>query len=432
MQDIENATPLGFQAGLDNRSSETKLGEGAARVATNVDIHRDGVVRRRDGYTLLDAGDYHSLWAHPGMDFMLAVKDNALVTVQEDGTVSSSLATASPDPVSYAFHAGEVYCLSNTVRTRVDLTGSAQLWGFPEPPAPVLSAASSGGLAAGVYQVGYTFRNAAGLESGSVYVSSVTVAADGGIVCTGLPTATGATHVGIYVGAVDDGSVLYRAGIIPAGAGTVNIGSHQPGPALRTRHAYQAPYGQIVRSYRGRIYIASGQYLYWTDAINPHVVRLTEGFLPFPADIDLLEPVEDGIYVAAGKLTYFLRGTDPKEFNQLVLAAKGAVPGTGAMLPTEAFLGVDADPKERATLRSACWWDTDGVLVVGRSSGLIQHITQGPFAAPEHAGGTTFFRETEGTKQVLAVLRQQGTASNAKAQDSVITTVTRSGIVLDT
>src|SRR3546814_8910665 len=87
-----------------------------------------------------------------------------------------------------------------------------------------------------------------------------------------------------------------------------------------------------------------------------HVVR-------FDARIDLLAPVgrgtgSAGLFVAAGKRTYWLGGADPGAWNQAIAFGHGAVPGSMAVV-TGHVLGF-----ETASL-VAFWLARNGQFVVG-------------------------------------------------------------------
>ncbi len=416
--------PLG--GGLDNRSYETKLPAGSLREAENVDIGHDGRVRRRDGYTLSTSGVCHSLWSHEALNYALLVKDGKLCRMEQDATLTE-LTSILANKLSYAYHAGQVYYCSPLEAGRVDADGAAAtFWGLPDPDAPAVTALASGGLEAGEYQVGITYVSSTGIESGCPFVSLVDVADGGGLQVT-LPTSVAnVSNIHIYVSQVN-GSILYRAATAPMGIAQWNIGVGQRKVQLKTQFMRRPPGGSIVRSYLGRLYVASGNVIYFTEAMNPHVYHPMEGFFQFAEDITLMEPVENGIYVAYGGRTVWLNGDDPKDMSKTLISNYGAVQGTSAWLPGGTFSS-DSDPAPRP---SVCWWDTNGVLQVGRPGGRLVPQTDNSYRAAPAAEGTALYREVDGIKQVLAVLRGEGTGAYGVATDEIVTEVRRGGIVLD-
>jgi hypothetical protein len=99
--------------GLDNKHSPESLYNANhtktyLAAAKNVDITSSNQVRRRDGFTLKDAGEYHSLWA--SFDLALAVKNNALVKISDDLDITTLTdSTFASSPLSYADTGAVVY-----------------------------------------------------------------------------------------------------------------------------------------------------------------------------------------------------------------------------------------------------------------------------------------------------------------------------------
>lgn len=103
--------------GLDNRSDPASLAELSGEqgttllsTATDIDITRDGKIRRRKGWSLESSGDYHSLWQNSSVTFV--VKNQVLGTL--DSSLSfTPLVAASERPFVYADTGPEVYLSDN-------------------------------------------------------------------------------------------------------------------------------------------------------------------------------------------------------------------------------------------------------------------------------------------------------------------------------
>lgn len=105
--------------GVDNKSAPESLIEFERRSAVAfavdsdaVDISRKGKLRRRKGYSLLTAGNFHSCWTSPsGVTFV--VQDQTLSLVNDDYSLTAIGAT-SHFPLSYAQVAHEVFLSDGT------------------------------------------------------------------------------------------------------------------------------------------------------------------------------------------------------------------------------------------------------------------------------------------------------------------------------
>ena len=93
-------------AGKDNLNDPTrlKIGEDAVRLttATDIFINKDFSMERRDGYELVQAGSFSSMWTSNGV--WLAIKDGDLVQVTKNGTVFTftEIMSGTTNPIVYA------------------------------------------------------------------------------------------------------------------------------------------------------------------------------------------------------------------------------------------------------------------------------------------------------------------------------------------
>ena len=94
---------------------------------------------------------------------------------------------------------------------------------------------------------------------------------------------------------------------------TWDIPSTVYGP--ETTRAYQPPpSGQIIGHFRGRMYIVSGNVIWYTEAYGPNLADMARNFLQFESAIQIFHPVKEGIYVGTSDGVWFLRGTGPSDF----------------------------------------------------------------------------------------------------------------------
>lgn len=411
---------IGPFQGINNRARETALGEQDLRLAENVDLAADGGLLRREGYALVSAGYTHSLWSHPQVPFALCVQAGQLLRVDEDGSLTD-LGALAGNRAAFDVFADAVWALTDQAHACISLEGERTLWGLADPPAPNAEAYATGGLDAGFYEVSYVFRSATGVESGTPYVSEVELASGQGIRLTDIPTAADVAAVDIYVTA-PDGDVPYRAASAAPGMAQYLIGAHQPGRTLRTQYARRAPHGTGLQAHYGRLYIIDDKTLWVTHAANPHVVTPHVGFFSFPTKITLTASVDDGIYVGTDRAVYFLAGKEPADMQQAKVSGRGAVEGSLVVLPEEVLA-------EAPSLAPVSWWSTDGLHVTARPGGQLQMVSESRFRAAQAAHGTGVYRERDGIKQILNVLRA-GEGTEAQASDNLVGEVRRGGIVV--
>lgn len=420
--------------GIDNRHRETDLLRDqmgrtvALRSATNVDIDRSGIPQRRAGTTkVVNAANFHSLFADPAFGLMLASNNNALTaydTALKPTVLQSGLSPF--QPLSYACINGEVYWSNGFDCGKVRADGTVTAWGVEKPlgtPNAVPSAA--GGMNAGQYQVALNFVTFNGEEGGSTLAVVVTVAEGGGIQLSQIPQPTSLDVVAAraYITSAN-GDVLYWSRDIPVGMTSVTLGQGPLGKALETQWLSPMPPGQIVRYGNGRLWVASGNVVYYSEPLQYGQVRLSRNFMTFSDEIAVMEyPNEgdgSGLFVAAGKRTYFIAGQNPKDAQLRIVHPYGAVKGTGATVPGNWF-----DSQLGGNV--AYWMDADGIPCLGLAGGTIRPLTTETYLAPIAESGATLVREINGMRQVLTNLRGTG-VNQAAASDVAVATVTRNGL----
>lgn len=172
------------------------------------------------------------------------------------------------------------------------------------------------------------------------------------------------------------------------------------------------PVGQNVASFSGRIYVAKQNEIWFSEGMSTHISRLATNYYMLPKYIDMMQPVEDGIYIGNESQIIYIKGTDPFTAEQSNVYPHGVVPFAFARVPGEKF-----DVKERDV---PVWWTKDGVLSVGLPGGEVRQLTRDRLSAPEYGFGAVSIREREGISQIVSSLQKGGDANNMGASDSVI------------
>lgn len=172
------------------------------------------------------------------------------------------------------------------------------------------------------------------------------------------------------------------------------------------------PIGQIVTSFSGRIYCAKDEVLWFSEGMSTHMARLATNYYMLPNYIQMLQPVEGGIFVGDKNRIIFLKGSDPFAAEQVNVYPHGVVPYASARIPGEK-LGVPGEEE------IPVWWTKDGVLSAGMPDGSVRTLTRDRLAVPEYGFGAVSLREREGMSQVVSSLQNGGDANNMVATDTV-------------
>lgn len=420
MAEPSASQPIKFPQGINNRDREYALPDGALREATNVDITRDGGVMCRPGMRKVVNGDCHSLWTHPSDGFMLLVRNGELVRLDPDEDLTT-LATVS-GPVVYATINDEVYWTDGAIIGQVKANGTVGLWGMNTPPEPVCAAITSGGLFAGTYQVAMTVIHASGLESGAPGTVSLDVPEGGGIEIV-TPAATGVRFALYRTGPMGAQSELRRAWIAEPGATTV-LGVGALGKPLESLLATRPLPGQCLAAYKGRLWGATGAYVWFTSDKSPHWFYPDIGYYQFETAVTMLSPAEDGIYIGLYDRIYFLQGSDPYKMTQHLVSSVGAARDSATELPYDLFMGEGSFPS-----RQGAFYDTHGYLCIGKPGGIIVRPTSKQFSSGNSATGMTAYRAYEGLRQVVAVLNSE--PGPQTASDVLVEQTFDNGVVLN-
>lgn len=425
--------PIGpWPLGIDNRHDEHELSRDkdgniiALRQAENVDLSRGGVPKRRDGYNKVKTlTNSHSAFAMPAA--LLAVSNNSLVAL--DGVFNSTTLRSGLHagwPLSYAEINGDVYWSNGFECGKVTESVSCVPWGIENPGGtPNVTQDAAGGLGAGAYQVAMTFATATFEEGGSTSAAVISIAEGAGIALTSIPQPIDSRIAWVRVYRSDtNGDKLYWVRDVPVGMTSCTLGVAQLGKEIQTQWLSPMPPGHIVRYGNGRMWVASENVVWYSEPLHYGQTRRSSNHITFSDNIDVMEyPNEgdgSGLFVAAGKRTYFLAGQNPKEAQLRIVHPYGAIKGTGATVN-----GVWFDPQLGGNI--AYWMDSDGVPVLGLLNGTIRPLTGQTYLAPAADSGSTFAREIRGMRQIVTNLRGVGT-NVARSSDALVGVIHRNGV----
>ena len=126
------------------------------------------------------------------------------------------------------------------------------------------------------------------------------------------------------------------------------------------------PIGSIVRAYSGRVYIAEGNTLWYSEPFGPNLFRKATGYIKMPGRIVMIAPVLSGMFVSTEFKIYFLTGTNPKEFIQHTLTQYPAIEGTDVEVDGISLKGGEISPfpcQMFTTREGICVRTSEGKLV---------------------------------------------------------------------
>lgn len=429
VRDKELLRLAGWPGGIDNLHRETDIPATSLREAVNFDLSASGRPTPRRGWQQVVSGQFSAMHNRAFAAHLIAVQDGALVALDANLDATEIRAVLGTGPVSFAEVAGNLYW-TNGIEIR-RLTGDlrdTELW-LPTPPQPTVSAVGAGGLVEGEYQVAITWADVDGRESGATMAELVDVAAGGGAMLSSIPQHADAVKAHVYV-SEPGGEELRRAGTVAAGVTSWVIGAGIRGKPLETQFLEPLPPGTAVAYACGRLFVAVGKHLHWSE---PHLYGLREAghnYTTFPDTIDLLEPASDnaGLFVATrkpgtdGGRTVFMSANAREDgWTQRIVYGYGAVAGSSRQAPGSLF-GLP-----HATV--PYWLAANGLFCAGLPDGRVQVLTQDSFAAPAGHRAATLLRESDGYRQLITSV-QGGPVNRMAVADSMTAEVRRHGVVV--
>jgi hypothetical protein len=386
---------LGPFLGLSNRRQafelSAKLGDYLVR-AENVDITNAGNLKRRKGFVQAVSGTAcHSLWADPRLDEGYYADGTALKYVfEQNGGLVMSTVYNSLIPgrlLAYAHDGVDAVFSDGIANYRITSSGVLPL----APPLissnPVLAAGSGGSLAPGSYQMCFTYSDVSGREGGATDAQSVVVAANGIITITGLPAAfpTGVNSLVIYLSNPND-PILYRAIKLYAPvASYVFTGLPALTGRCLTRMLKPLPAGSELAFVNGRMHVAAGNYLFYSEPYMPGLYRPESGFIPFVDPVTLLESTPNSIYIGTTRDIFFVTGNI----------------ADGILKPTLPYGAIPRSSGQIVNKQSA-WFLTERGVVVGDDAGNVVNKQEDEVIVGKVQAGAAMYREQDGMKQIVA------------------------------
>lgn len=389
-------------SGLRNDVSPERFSPADLAAADNVDLDRSGRASRRSGYASVRAGAAHSLWASGALGLFVAGTQLNRLNADYTASLLRSGLTAGMR-MSYVEVSDRVY-FSNGVETGIIENGVARSWGLIVPPKPAVTA-TVGNMPAGTYQYSTTYFRADGQESGASPVGVITVPEGTGLVFS-VPASTdpGVVSKGVYI-STSNGEVMYLSLIL---SNAITSGSYQNDTGelntpLATQFMEPPPAGQLVSYFRGRMIVAAGDTLYFSE---PYAYELFDlrNYMQLDGQVSLLAPMEDkdnagakesGFFVGTDRSCGILAGATSDDFQYVPKTDYGAV--IGALDYVDGALFAD----DSAGARPLPVWLTTQGLCAGMPSMEVKNLTRTRYTFPASGRGAALFQS--GPNRFIAV-----------------------------
>lgn len=382
--------------GVDILSQEGDISAGAVRRAHNVVISTVGGFGRRQGHRLFTALEgAHSLW-HNKAHVLVAAKDKLYEVNLDAGSVTPIFqGLPLEQPVSYTEVVDSIYFCAPGVLGKICVDGGirrpgiAQLLGYMPSLAPTV-----GGLLPGRYGVAYSLLNDLGEESGVSSIAWIDLPAGGGVLLSGLVIATDVVRMNIYI-THPNGTELYLHANLVAGP-SASIMDRITSRSADKCFLEPMRGGTVVRTYRGRLYVADGPWLWISEPLDYGLYNVKSGYMIFEDSITMLEPVTNGIFVGLPNRVAWFGGEGPGQFQTIDATKYGAIPYSGASVPADFF--DDQMVADRG--KSVAAWMSEKGMVVGLPSGAVSYpqVTRVSVVAER---ARPAFMQVNGIKQAL-------------------------------
>lgn len=406
----------GWLSGIDTLQPDHVLPVGTLRDAVNVDILASGKVRRRKGIVQrLADPNAHSL--HSDGEYIYWANATQLRRAKPGFTNPVTLLTNSGlnSPISYVRVNDRTYFTNENLTGIITPLGTYEPWGIAPPVAPPYATAATAPThvapPAGFqtelkYQVTCTFVTATGEESGAP--GGMTVTVDDTYQTINLsaipqPTDSRVTHVRIYSTGMY-GDTFFRMKEVPVGVTTTTLGSPSTAVGQQLTSQFHAPplAGQLVEHVQGRLFVAVGDTIWFTEPFAYGLVDMRKNYLQFQDRVTLLIGVPDGLYVSAAGKTWFIQNPGTPEMVQLPLLNYGAVERAAMHVPNSTDVV----------------WLSDRGFVVGSAGGKISAPTETKVAVERYGSGCIGLIERDGDRRFVAVQRD-GSDSHLASSDFI-------------
>lgn len=385
----------------------TAITEAFLMEAKNLDLTDEFHLRMRKGHDPIynqSNGNIHSLWSNN--DICLLREGINLKYLSTDYLSHNLRENLTPQKInmSYLDLNNKIY-YSDGIDTGIVENYTSRSWGLDIPPSPVLTE-TVGQMRAGTYRIALSYVRNDGQASGTKLPSVITIGENKGISVSNIIPSTDSTvsYINVYISS-PDGEALFPYTVIDNANQTFSIlgNSLQSGLSLQLFNLVKAPAGSILEYYNGRIWIVSGDVVWYSEPFAYELFRLASNYLMLDSPITIFSAVKDGLWIATEDNTYFFQGDNPP-FKVTVKANYGAIRGTLQKI-SGTFMG-------KGDNNMVSVWTSKKGICAGYDGGEFKNFTNENYDLPIGLYGTSIFRQERGMNHYLVSLKNIEEAGN--------------------
>jgi len=138
-----------------------------------------------------------------------------------------------------------------------------------------------------------------------------------------------------------------------------------------------APVGNHLAFAFSRMFVSEDDVLWWSEPFRNGLFNKAINFVRFSTKILMLKPVASGCFISDEKRTYFLRGTDPHQFIQEIVANYPAYEWSDAIDYVDGMeIGLDSSGL-------CAFWSSPEGAILGTANGQIVNMNKAKIIYPE-------------------------------------------------
>lgn len=154
--------------------------------------------------------------------------------------------------------------------------------------------------------------------------------------------------------------------------------------------------GHLIEFWNGRLFVARGADVFFSDGHMPWQFDLRHNFIPFNKKVSLFRGVDNGIWAADGKIK-FLAGKNVEEGMLVVNKADyDAMPYSDVLIHGD-IVGPQGMPD------MTCWFNTAKGVCMGGSDGSFRNLSDRKTLPPPGQTGASLFRQDDGLNRFITV-----------------------------
>ena len=361
------------------------------RIILNADALDGGVIRKRGGYAMATVlAGCHSLGPQNG-SVLLGATTTGLYRVEGATAILLATFTGQPGLITFMEINGLIYMASPTWKGIYDINlGAVRSWGLSPGPMPQIELVA-GDLPPGAYSLCYTTYDGDRLGGNGSFARVRWETDTRGIRLVNFPAGTicWITH--------PNGDKLFGAQV---------SGGEIVGPTARPLPTFGVVpppgFAHFCHAF-GRVWGACGKNIYYSDSFQYEWFR-PGNYLPFPEEIVLMAPTNEGIFFNSLKTTWFADGTDPGKMT-LQKIGTGAIPGTLTMPQMSgATVGGGYEISRKASQMPAPVWMSRNGIVTGTNTGHLVHLTEARVRFNPRIQGAALYLFRDGVPQIITSL----------------------------